>query len=260
MNMDALGQYFDHYVISARIKPAFFVVLPLATTALAWWPEARQLGGVSITLLATFGVIGFLSNLISNHGNALQNRLFEEWGGAPTVALLRFRDPVIDPYTKARYHRQFQAAIPSLSMPTPAEEQADPSDADDRYASASGHARERCRDKAKFPLVYADNVAYGYARNLLLMKPWGIASAGIALAINVLLLYLTMLPSSQFELGGAITRQTMGGLTSAGVSAAMCFVFMFVVDKQFVRGRAVRYAKSLLAACETLGPVGKKAA
>ena len=107
--MEAITQYFDHYVISARIKPAFFVVLPLAVTAIVWWPGARQLGGTMITFLMFFGVVGFLSNVISNRGNELQSRLFSEWGGAPSVTLLRFSDPELDPYTKSRYHRQLEA-------------------------------------------------------------------------------------------------------------------------------------------------------
>jgi hypothetical protein len=32
--MDVLAKYFDHYVINARLKPAFFALMPIAITTL----------------------------------------------------------------------------------------------------------------------------------------------------------------------------------------------------------------------------------
>jgi hypothetical protein len=87
--MEALEKYFDHYVINARLKPAFFVLMPFAITTLAWCPRAQQVGGIILTYLMTFGVMAFLSNLVSNLGNQLQDKLFGIWGGAPTTTLLR---------------------------------------------------------------------------------------------------------------------------------------------------------------------------
>ncbi len=240
--MDILAQYFDHYVISARIKPAFFVVLPLAATVIAWWPEAQQLGGAVLTFLVTFGAIGFLSNLISNRGNELQVQLFKEWGGAPTTILLRHGDGHLDPYTKERYHRLLEGMIPGLTLPSDEHEQANPSNADACYMSATTFLREHTRDKTKHPLVYADNVAYGYARNLLAMKPWGITSAALAMAVNIALLYPQILSDFQIEQASQ--------LAATGVSMIMFYVFTFVVNNKYVMGRAVRYARSLLAVCD----------
>jgi len=240
--MDIIAQYFDHYVISARVKPAFFVVLPLAATVIAWWPEAQQLGGAVLTFLVTFGTIGFMSNLISNRGNELQERLFKELGGAPTTILLRHGDGHLDGYTKERYHRFLEGMIPGLTFPSDAHEQADPSNADACYTSATTFLRERTRDKKKYPLVYADNVAYGYARNLLAMKPWGIMSAALAMAVNIALLYPQILSDFQIERAGQ--------LAATGVSMIMVYVFALVVNKKYVMARAVRYARSLLAVCD----------
>lgn len=248
--MDALTQYFDHYVISARVKPAFFVVLPLAVTAMAWWPHAKELGGAILAFLVSFGVIGFLSSLISNHGSKLQARLFTEWGGAPTTMLLRHSDQTLDKYTKERYHRQLEELIHGLKMSTWDEELADPVNADACYMSATNFLREHTRDKKQYPMIYSDNVAYGYARNLLSMKELGVISSALALIFNTLLIY------QQFQgtKVGLLTIDMLNELWIKGGSFVVClimlFLFVAVVTEEYVRLRAVRYAASLLAVCD----------
>lgn len=254
--MDAITQYFDHYVISARVKPAFFVVLPLAVTVMAWWPDAKELGGATLTFLVSFGVIGFLSNLISNRGNKLQTRLFTEWGGAPTTMLLRHSDDTLDKHTKGRYHRQLENQIQGLKIPTRDEELADPVNADSCYTSATNFLREHTRDKKQYPMIYSDNVAYGYARNLLAMKFVGVLSAVIALALNALWLTQKIQFSSDVQL---ILQTLIEHTLAAGafaVSMVMMFLFVFVVNKDYVRGRAIRYALSLHAVCDKKDMVG----
>lgn len=247
--MDVLSKYFDHYDISARIKPAFFAVLPLAATIAVWWPDAKQLGGAILTFLVTFGAIGFFSNHISNTGNQLQVRLFSEWGGAPTTALLRFADPVLDSYTKERYHRRLEAMIPGFKMPTPEQEKGSPENADARYASAANYLREHTRDKNKYPMVYADNVAYGFARNLLVMKRLGVAAALTGAAVNTVLLYLEI-AAYLTQPVRTLNTQVLFALATTVVCFGMLWLFAFVIDSQHVRGRAERYAKSLLAVCD----------
>ena len=41
------------------------------------------------------------------------------------------------------------------------------------------------RDSARFPLVHNDNIAYGFRRNLLGLKPLGIVIASLALVATV---------------------------------------------------------------------------
>lgn len=249
--MNALAQYFDHYVISARLKPAFFVVLPIAITAVVWLPHARQLGGAILTFLTTFGAISFISNLISNQGNKLQAQLFAEWGGAPSTALLRFSDENLDPYTKERYHRRLEALIFGLKMPTEVSEREKPSSADACYTSATNFLREHTRDKTKYSMIYTDNVAYGYARNLLTMKKLGLAFAALGSIINIALLYPDIVAMASAKNLSLLTQDSLLGLGALGVCLGMFWLFAFLVNREYVKGRAVRYAKSLLAACES---------
>lgn len=243
--MEALAKYFDHYVINARIKPSFFVVLPIALTALAWSPEVQQVGGAILAFLIAFGVIGFLSNWVSNRGNDIQVRLFSKWGGAPTTLLLRHSDSTLDDYTTQRYHQKLEDRIDGLVLPSFQEELADPRNADARYASAINFLRENTRDKEKYPMIYTDNVAYGYARNVLALRSLGLVSAAVAVTVNLVLLnerVVFFTPQQLFH--------NWPGIGALCGSAMFLFIFLFVVTERHVYWRAIRYAKSLLAACE----------
>jgi len=248
--MGVLEKYFDHYVINARLKPAFFVVMPFAITTLAWCPQAQQVGGVILTFLITFGVMAFLSNLVSNKGNQLQARLFQEWGGAPTTLLLRHRDTTLDIYTTQRYHRWIAARVPGLTFPSADVETDDPHCADSVYQSATNYLREYTRDKAKYPMVYHDNVAYGFARNLLATRSYGVCVALISIVLNGVFLYFSYAGQSVREFVSDNTGMVLFGVGAAGASVILLLVFLFSLNETYVRERAVRYAKSLLATCE----------
>lgn len=248
--MEGLEKYFDHYVINARLKPTFFVVMPFAITTLAWCPEAQQLAGIVLTFLVTFGVMAFLSNLVSNKGNLLQVRLFESWGGAPTTLLLRYGDSTLDAHTTQRYHRWIEAHIPGLDFPTPQSEVDDPVAADSAYISATNFLREYTRDKSKYPMVYSDNVAYGFARNLLAMRGYGISISLFSIALNGSFIYFNYegQPVREFVIDNTSMVLFSAGATVA--AAILLFIFTFSLNKAYVRERGFRYSKSLLAACE----------
>jgi len=248
--MDALEKYFDHYVINARLKPTFFVVMPFAITTLAWCSEAQELAGIVLTFLISFGVMAFLSNLVSNKGNELQARLFEGWGGAPTTFLLRHADRTLDLHTTQRYHRWLEAKVPGLKMASGDSEVNDPYGADSSYVSATNYLREYTRDKAKYPMVYSDNVAYGFARNLLALRRYGIGVASISIILNIVLLYSNYRGQSLDDFMNESTAVILFGTGAAGASIILMLVFIFSVNDGYVRERAIRYAKSLLAVCE----------
>lgn len=251
--MQALSKYFDHYVINARLKPAFFALMPIAITTLAWCPKAQEVGGVVLTFLITFGVMAFLSNLVSNLGNQLQTRLFDDWGGAPTTILLRHADKTLDIYSKQRYHKWLQSKLPDLKMPSPENEDKNSVDADHIYTSAVSFLREYARDKNKFPMVYSDNVAYGFSRNLLVLRPIGIGVTLTSIFLNVALVYFYFVNAEREFNAFVGTNISMILFASGSVISSLIVLWIFckLINDNYVHGRAIRYAKSLLAVCET---------
>src|SRR5690606_14015952 len=67
------------------------------------------------------------------------------------------------------------------SMPSATAEAHDPGSADAAYDSCALYLRDRTRDKTAFPLVYAENVNYGFRRNL-----WGMKKAGVVISVCAL--------------------------------------------------------------------------
>ena len=224
-------------------------MLPAAITALSWYPDAKTFMGGILTILISFGVMTFISGLISNLGNTLQDKLFVTWGGAPTTDIIRYTNNILDEYTKIRYNQWLETKIDGLSMPSPAEEVTAPDIADQKYRSATNFLREFTRDKKKYPAVYRDNVAYGFARNLLAIRRFGLWVSGITITINVYLVCLLFLDSATTPLNDFI-KLNLTGIGAGVLSVIMFIVFLFVINNNYVRGRAIRYAKSLYETCE----------
>ena len=240
-----LGKYFDHYTINARFMPACFSVLPFVLTMLAWCPSSKSILGGSLTVLISFGVMTFISNL----GNRCQKRLFSIWGGAPTTAILRHRDQVLDKYTKQRYHKWLDGKIDGLSLPKVENEIKDQTDADLKYQSAINFLREFTRDKTKYPAVYRDNVAYGFARNLLSIRMIGLLVALICVVINLYLVW-PALALAKVETDGIILSNYLLGVGAGLTSVVFVLAFLLVINNNFVKERGFRYAKTLLESCE----------
>jgi hypothetical protein len=102
-------------------------------------------------------------------GKKREQSLFASWGGMPSVAIFRHRDPRIDGITKYRYHKTLGGLVEGAKAPSVANEEADPSAADRVYQAWSTYLRVNTRDTKKYSRLFQENVSYGYRRNL-----WGL--------------------------------------------------------------------------------------
>ena len=128
--MSEFSKYFDEYSFNARVKPALFLVFPIFISLLVLFEPSRTWTGSTVTFLVAFGVINFAANQMSAKGNALQDKLFKKWGGAPTTIILRHTDNTIDSVTKSRYMDRLALLISNFNPTTPEYEQANPERAD----------------------------------------------------------------------------------------------------------------------------------
>jgi hypothetical protein len=246
MNQDL----FDSYGRQARLVPALLVLLPAAVAALMWAPKAYTLGGQIVALGMTFGGTVVLAHLARDRGKSVEPRLFQLWGGMPTTALLRFSDKAIDYQTKARYHSLFAQRISAWIRPSAQDEQTDGAACDLRYATAVDWLRARTRDRQKFPLVFRENVNYGFRRNTYALRWYGVAVAAAAVTINVARLDLTPLPDWADD-------EQLRAASGAALSLLASIFWLFVVTPRWVRAAAESYSRALLSACDSehLGPV-----
>lgn len=124
--MESLAKLFDTYSLRARVKPAAFIVLPIALSIITFYEPARSAGGALITFLTSFGVMSYTANQMSTRGNIAQKKLFNKWGGSPSTLLLRYRNDEIDVNTKLRYQKFLSKHISDYEVVTPEEEAAEP--------------------------------------------------------------------------------------------------------------------------------------
>ena len=141
------------------------------------------LGADRLWSLVAFAVVPYVALMTRQLGNGVQSRLWGEWGGKPTTQRLRYRGAV-NPSEVARLHLALEAVLSGMTLPTSAEENADASAADLEYDSAIKQLIGLVRTDKRFGLVAEENANYGYCRNLLGLKPWGIGGAWITLAAS----------------------------------------------------------------------------
>ena len=197
-------------------------------------------------------MINFAANQMSAKGNALQDKLFKKWGGAPTTIILRHTDNTIDSVTKSRYMDRLALLISNFNPTTPEYEQANPERADELYRSASNYLREHTRDTSIYPLIFKENVAYGFARNIRAFK-----SLGIFITVSSLLVSLVVIYPDATTLGSMSPRLVIQEISFPylgliAIHLSMLWVWIFLVTENWVKLRGFAYAKRLYSACEKI--------
>ncbi len=250
---EVLAKVTDPYERQARLVPALLALLPLlATGALLYGPEASALSAV-VGILVSCGGLFLMMNVCRELGKRLQPSLYETWGGTPTTQLLRHRDSTIESVTKRRYHAILAAKI-NAKFPDPMEEARDPAAADDVYQSGVRWLLDHSRpeDDKRFELLFNENVAYGFRRNALGVKPVGLAvafgSIVLALVKEDVLLRSSGPPVDLTRL----FQLPAPAFVSLIISATMLLVWLFFFTKRTARTAAFTYAEMLLRACDVL--------
>jgi len=165
--------FLDPYDRPARLYPSLLVFVPLAVLLVCLYGEENILASSTLSILAFCGVAYAFSRFARNTGKRLQEKLFIEWGGAPTTQLLRHRDLRIDMHTKQRYHHVLSSGL-GKQMPSIEDECANPAAADELYRAAAFWLITQTRDIKTFPLIFKENVAFGFQRNALGLRWIGI--------------------------------------------------------------------------------------
>jgi hypothetical protein len=181
-----LNKLLDRYILGARVAPVAVVAFSLFLAISAWIPFAqwpmKLLGGSAFLALAGF----VLAHLARDAGKAIEGLLWESWGGPPTVRMLRHRDPTIAPGSKALLHRHLLKLRIVEWLPSEAEERDDPARADAAYLTCADWLRRKAlelKSHAPFDIVHSENIWYGYRRNILGIKPYGLVIWSAAFAV-----------------------------------------------------------------------------
>lgn len=234
--MNPINLITDNYERKARLYPGLVLIAPIVITligvASAKLSTVESLG----TALAGCGGAFLVAQLARDAGKKREKRWFETWGGMPSVAIFRHRDGRIDSITKARYHAHLTALVKDAKAPTAGEETSDPSSADQVYTAWSSYLRIHTRDTKNFPLVFQENVSYGFRRNVCGLRSIGIGVSALSFAGGIAWLYRSHLS------GLTATPESLGALACTFVFLLL-WVFRFKPD--WVRIPADAYAERL---------------
>ena len=243
----------DPYERKARLNPGLFCAVPLAASIVLLIPEFGVIWGSIGAVVVYWGGSLWLIQAVRDRGKALEARLYRSWGGKPSVAMLRQRDDRLDITTKARYRQFLCGAVPGLVLASPEDELNDPEQAEAKLESANQWLLAQTTDHVRFALLFAENVNYGYRRNLLGMKPIALGLDAIALALLIGMgvacwagYVASTIPSFKPEWWASLT-----------IVVAHALVFLGYIGADWVRVSAERYAGQLLRACDSLEGGGK---
>ena len=246
---------FDNYTVRARIQPIFLVMVPLGIFLFVLMPGDSMPIGALLGIIVTGGGTALLAQIARDRGSNKQPALWDKWGGAPTTRLLRFRD---SPNKVTLGH--WRAKLEQLTgnrLPTEEEEVEDPIVADQHYESAIYVLRNATYNATKFPLVFAENVNYGFRRNLWGMKPYGIVISILAMTCSWGFSLSTVnfiAESWSFNLIANPDAIFLMRVTGSIVITVIAAIWLFVIKPQWVRTPAEAYAQRLLGTLDALDP------
>jgi hypothetical protein len=198
----------------------------------------------SIGLVAFGAASAFLSAQIArDFGKEGEKKLWQSWGGMPSMAIFRHRNKTLNPITKAKYHQRLAQKL-NTGAPTSDDERDAPNAADRIYAAWSDYLRTNTRDD-RFQLLHKENTSYGYRRNVWGLRAVGITTSLIGSIVCALRLYVG------FESTGEI--DILAGI-AATFSLVLLILWLGYFTADWVRIVAESYAERLCEAIEILLP------
>lgn len=231
----------DKYSLKARLYPAFIVLFPAFIVSVYYITDFEKYRHYA-TALASLGFLTFLlAQLGRDRGKKKETVLFNKWGGKPTTRLLRHSDNHLDPVTTKRYHELLSKLLTDMKLPTNRAEKSNIHQADYIYESCSKFLIAKTRDTEKFPLLFNENINYGFRRNLWGMKNLALLVLGGCIVVHGYL---------------STERFTTTTSLSAKDWVLLCFIILvgifwiFTITKNWVHIPAISYAERLFETLE----------
>ncbi|MGA2653259.1 MAG: hypothetical protein ABSF28_22275 [Terracidiphilus sp.] len=233
----------DGYDRKARLYPGLLLLMPIAVVISCGLGPNLTPAKTVCGVVASCGGLLLLSQLARDSGKRKERDMFQKWGGMPSISIFRHRDGTVDAITKARYHQRMATLVKGTKAPSSEEELADPDAADQVYAAWSTYIRVNTRDTKKYPLLFQENISYGYRRNVWGLRPVGITTTGLSAVCALIWEYLV------FKSTGKVSSE----LAFAGIFASiLLLLWIFQFTAGWVRLPANAYAERLVEAVDTL--------
>jgi len=231
---------FDTYSFRARILPVYLTLAPVVLLLAAVVPEGLKLpiGGAAAMIFAAVSFL--LSQVGADFGKRLEKGLWSNWGGPPTTRFLRHGNHEFNEVTRGRVHAKLREH--GLHVPTREEQERDPQGTDTYFESCTEELIRKTRDTERYPLVFKGLTEYGFRRNLLGLKVFGVSLSLAGIAGSAWSTYAAWIVTSEPPAVSLVV-----GLITAGLLIA----WLFWVTERTVMLAANRYARFILEAALT---------
>lgn len=235
----------DRYTLRARYYPVVILFFPIIVLGVFYSFQFESYVH-ALTSLGTVSAFTYLFSQVGrDQGKKKEKKLWEDWGGIPSVQILRINNSHLDPHTKHRYHQKLQALCPVDTVPNAAMESLDLSSADQIYSAWTRFLIAQTRDTGKYALLFKDNTSYGFRRNLWGLKPYGIGLSVLLLLGNYVYWAIDKSGLNPIEYPPSFAYSTVG----------LFFFLVFwivIVNKNWVKLIAFAYAERLCECSESL--------
>lgn len=234
-----------NYSLIARTFPVLITLLPVIILG-GYFSINLSLSYVLMSSIGFYAALSFLLNQIGrDFGKKKEPALWKEWGGMPTIQILRHSNNHLDSLTKKRYHAQLNQFCPVEEFPSLEFEQSFPEKANEVYSTWTKFMISNTRDTTKYSLLYKENVNYGFRRNL-----WGLKPIAISL---ILVSILIVVGFNHFECGiKNFIEWPIDAKTVLGVLFFMLLVWLMIVNKDWIKRVGFSYAERLFELTEKI--------
>ncbi|MRT12972.1 hypothetical protein GJV07_11790 [Enterobacteriaceae bacterium RIT711] len=232
----------DPYERQARLIPGLLLALPLLIPLISVYGAKNPILTAVVGVLSSCGAIYGLANISRGMGKRLEERLIEKWSGMPTTIILRHRDKYLDVVTKQRYHDAITKKL-GIAMPSQKDEEDNPASADDIYKGATRRLRELTRKNKG--LLFKDNIAYGFHRNMAGVKVIGILSSLLGVMYGLIIAGVITVIPPHFEPLHFANPGLPAGLTLL-ISGALLLSWLFYFNQKTIKLIGYSYAERLL--------------
>ena len=228
----------DRYDRSARLNPALILLLPAFLFVFVWFPAVWTQFGAIAAFVVACGVLYALTRYVRRLGHGVERKLGARIGRLHTAELLSLVDDRLSASMKAKC-RSYIEAHSGLTLPSIEQEESDPKSAKEERLVAVKWLLEHTRPTAADTLLLDENIAYGFARNLLGLKPYGLVISGIVCLASAWLLLGTPSGSIAFLLGSVL----------CGVLFLVLVFWLLMVTEKSVEKASQVYAEKILSLC-----------
>lgn len=224
---------FDQYDRRARLAPGLLATAPIAvlvvTLGLKKYPAVAAASG----LVAGASGAYVLAVLVRHFGRRLEATLWASWDGRPTTRFLRLRDASANAVERGVWRDAVQR-VTGITLLSAEAEGDDPTTADETIEAAVNQLLPLGQGATKYPLLHAENIQYGFERNL-----WGVRWVARALSVACTLALIVIFIVEPTSIAAAAVV--------AGVAIDLGFAIgWFVVPSaNRVRLASERYARQL---------------